>query len=313
LDLFSVSSGRRLRKLAVVSPGSDQLETPAVAKDGRLFFTFTSGPRCIPGTYAECPQFIPDSCRNTVETLSPGQKSLAALFTVTDSLSIIGPVVPRPDGQTVALSLTPCLGLHGTTGLFVRDFRTGVTRAIATSSNRCDGFGPVAWSSTGRELVFPIERASGRPIVMAGGIGCPGGRDYLALAPASGRAALTLIDPGRGCIFRAAAFDKPGIAAVEGCNQGDPEHSVGSYLGRAYLLQYSRQGNLTMRIALHLGLEQAVAATEPGTGKVLITQDQPANEPYPERDWVWEFDGRHLRPIAHYAANDAAQVLAIPW
>lgn len=313
LDLFSVSSGRRLRKLTDVSPGGDQLETPAAAKDGRLFFTLTSGPRCIPGNYAECPQFIADSCRNTVETLLPGQTSLASSFTAADSLSIIGPVVPRPDGQAVALSLTPCLGLHGTTGLFVRNFRTGVTRAIATSSNRCDGFGPVAWSSTGHELVFPIERANGRPIPMAGGIGCPGGRDYLALAPASGGAPLTLIDPGRGCIFKAAAFDKSGIVAVEGCNQGDPEGGVGSYLGHAYLLQYGRQGHLTMRIALHLGLEQAVVATEPDTGRVLITQDQPANEPYAERDWVWEFDGQHLRAIAHYAANDAAQILAIPW
>jgi hypothetical protein len=68
-----------------------------------------------------------------------------------------------------------------------------------------------------------------------------------------------------------------------------------------------------MRIPIQLGLEQAVVATEPTTGDVLITQDQPANEPYPERDWVWEFDGRHLRPIAHYKAEDAAQVLAIPW
>jgi hypothetical protein len=32
-----------------------------------------------------------------------------------------------------------------------------------------------------------------------------------------------------------------------------------------------------------------------------------------ERDWVWEFDGQHLRAIAHYKASDAAQVLAIRW
>ena len=50
-----------------------------------------------------------------------------------------------------------------------------------------------------------------------------------------------------------------------------------------------------------------------GTGNVLITQDQPANEPYPERDWIWSFDGAHLRPIANYSANDAAQIIAVPW
>jgi hypothetical protein len=28
---------------------------------------------------------------------------------------------------------------------------------------------------------------------------------------------------------------------------------------------------------------------------------------------VWEFDGHHLRPVAHYAADDAAQVIAAAW
>jgi hypothetical protein len=29
--------------------------------------------------------------------------------------------------------------------------------------------------------------------------------------------------------------------------------------------------------------------------------------------WVWEFGGHHLRPVAHYAADDAAQVIAAAW
>lgn len=317
LALFSLASGRKLRKLATVPVGADeQLATPAATDDGRLFFTFTSGPRCIAGDYAECPRFIPDSCRNTVMTLAPGQTRLRTLFTVTESQAVIGAVVPSPDAGEAALALTPCISVHGTTGLFVRDLKTGITRAIVTSANRCDGFGPTAWSPSGGDLVFPLERASGRPISMAGGIACPGGRDHLALAPARPGprpGGMKLIDADRGCIFRAAAYDRVGIVAAEGCDQGDPEHGVGSYLGYAYLLQYGPHGRLIRRIALHLGLEQAVIATEPSTGEVLITQDQPANEPYPERDWVWEFDGHHRRPIAHYKADDAAQVLALPW
>ena len=78
-------------------------------------------------------------------------------------------------------------------------------------------------------------------------------------------------------------------------------------------MQYDPHGRFIMRLTMHLGLEQAVVATEPNSGDVLITQDQPANEPYPERDWVWEFDRRHLRPIASYHADDAAQILAVPW
>jgi hypothetical protein len=315
LELFSITSGRMLRKLAPVSTkGFEGGSTPAAADDGRLFFTFVSGPRCAAsGVYMECPQFAPNSCRNDILTFSPGQSRLHPLFAVPGSDAVVGAVVPNPDDRQVALTLTPCVAIRGTTGLFVRDLGTGVTRAIVTSSNRCDGFGPTAWSRTGRELMFPIERANGRPITMAGGIGCPSGRNYLALASATQRGRLRLIDPDRGCVFRAAAFDRAGIVAAEGCNRGDPEHGVGAYLGYAYVLQYSARGHLTRRIPLHLGLEQAVLETEPSTGDALMTEDQPANEPYPERDWVYELDGHQLRPIAHYRAEDAPQVLAVPW
>jgi hypothetical protein len=316
LDLFSTAAGRRIRKLATVSTTAGELTTPAAAADGDLFMTFTSGPVCAAkGSYAECPGFTPDSCRNTVETLAPGQRTPAQSFTVAGSQTI-GEVVPSPDGRHVALAITPCIALHGTTGLFVRDLKTGATRAVTTSRNRCDDFGPAAWNAAGTELVLPLERAGAPPIKIAGGIGCPAGRSYLALAPTTataGHVKLKLIDPDRGCIFKAAAFDPQGIAAAEGCNHGDPEHGVGSFLGDAYLMQYDKAGRLMKRIQLHPGLEQANVATDPSTGNVLITQDQPANEPYPERDWIWGFDGAHLRPIANYSANDAAPIIAVPW
>lgn len=299
----------------LISDG-EQLTTPAATADGELFMTFTRGAECAPkGIYMECPRFVPNSCRNTVETLEPGQRTPALAFTVAGS-EAIGEAVPSADSRSVALSLTPCLSLHGTTGLFVRDLKTGATRAITSSANRCDGFGPAAWNTAGTELVLPLERAGGPPATMAGGVACPAGHSYLALASGTTRAGPPgpkLIAAQRGCMFKAAAFDRTGVAAAEGCNRGDPEHGVGSYLGDAYLLQYDLAGRLVSRFALHLGLEQANVATIPSTGDVLVTQDQPANEPYPERDWLWEFDGHHLRPIAHYPANDAAQMIAVPW
>jgi hypothetical protein len=54
-------------------------------------------------------------------------------------------------------------------------------------------------------------------------------------------------------------------------------------------------------------------STDRQDGSVLISQDQPANAGYPERDWVWQFDGHRLWPIASYRANDAAQVIGVPW
>jgi hypothetical protein len=316
LDLFSLSSGRKLRRLASVSVGRGlQLATPAAADDGRLFLTFTGEAVCAPkGTFAECPKFVPNSCRNIVTSLLPGQRTGRVAFTVAGSESI-GEAVPNPAGNEMALSMTPCLSLHGTTGLFVRDLKTGLTRPVTTSANRCDGFGPAAWNRTGSEVVFPLDRANGRPIPMAGGIACPGGRSYLAVAPSPKgprRGAVKLMKSDHACIFRAAAFDSVGVAAVEGCDRGDPQQGVGSYLGQAFLIQYGLEGRVIARIPLRLGLESAVVATEPSTGDVLITQDQPANEPYPERDWVWVFDGQRLRPVAHYRAFDAAQILAVP-
>ena len=318
LELFSVSSGRMLRELTAVSlDGYQQLATPAATNDGLLFLTYTSGARCAPkGLYMECPRFAPDSCRNAVETLAPGQTTAQSLFSVPGSVAITGEVVPNPDGRKVALTLTPCISTHGTTGLFVRNLNSGATQAIVTSTIRCDGFGPAAWNPTGSQLVFPLERAHGNPIQMAGGFGCPGGRNYLALASAttgSAPRALKLIKPARGCIFSAAAFDRRGVVAAEGCSHGDPEHGVGSYLGNAYVLQYSARGALRLRIPIKLG---AGGSRHRDRAELSQRPDHPGSarqRALPERDWLWEFNGYHLRAIAHYQADDAAQILAIPW
>lgn len=319
LDLFSILSGRRLKQLTTITPPAQgSLLTPVADDAGTLFMTSVQGAVCDThgGVYAECPKIIPDSCQNTVQTLAVGQRAPRQLFSAAGSQSITSAVVPSPNGRSVALSLTPCTNLQQTSGLFIRDLGTGVMRPLMTSANACDGFGPVAWNSGGTELVFPLERAGGKPFLNFGEKACPSGRTYLAIASTAhgtGAQRPRLVDPDHGCEFRSAAFDPKGIVAAEGCNQGDPEHGVGAFLGYAYLLQYDLTGYLVKRIQLHLGLEEAHIATDPRTGNVLITQDQPANEPYPERDWVWEFDGVHLRLIAHYAANDAAQIIAIPW
>jgi hypothetical protein len=317
LDEFSMASGRRLRRLARVSvPQGERLDTPAAAGDGRLFFTLTRDVLCAySGAYAECPKYEPNSCRNAVSTLAPGRSSLVPLFTVPGSRTI-GQAVPDPAGGRVALTMAPCFAVHGTAGLYVRTLATGTTRAIVTSHNTCDSFSPVAWNPSGTELAFVYGRAGGPPQTGAEGIACPAGRQYAAIAAAAPADShhLKLIAPIRGCVFGAVTFDATGLVAVEGCNHGDPDRNDGNaHLGQVYLVQYTPGGHLTRRFALRLGLEHAVLANVPHSMDLLITLDQPANEPYPERDWVWEFDGSRLRLIAHYRAEDAAQILAVPW
>ena len=226
--------------------------------------------------------------------------------------------MPDPAGDRVALTMAPCFAVHGTAGLYVRTVAGGATRAIATSHNICDSFAPAAWNPSGTQLAFVYGRAGGPPQTMAGGIACPEGREDVAVAvagPTGGRNHLKLIAPQRGCVFGTVAFDASGLVAAQGCNQGDPNprNDGNAHFGQAWLVQYTPGGHLTRRFALRLGLEQAVLANVPHSTGLLVTLDQPANGPYPERAWVWEFDGSRLRLIAHYKADDAAQVLAVPW
>jgi hypothetical protein len=207
------------------------------------------------------------------------------------------------------------VSLRGPTGLFVRDSSSQQIRPILTTLNPCDGFRRPAWSRDGSRIALVFDRAYGPPTPIAGGSACPGAVDRLAIVVAGGASAgavLQLIAPDRGCAFGSVAFDRAGLAAAEGCRHGSPPGQSATNLGNAYLLQFNHDGARTRRVALERGLEQALVATLPGRGNVLVTQDQPANEG-PEYDWVWEFNGSRLRPIAHYRALDAAQVIAVPW
>lgn len=279
-----------------------------------MLLTFTRGPVCAVTGYMECPTLISDSCRNTVQSVAPGQTSPAVLFTVPGSQTI-GEVVPSPDGTRAVLSMAPCTANVGTTGLFIRDLASGRATPVTTSNNPCDGFGRAAWNSAGTKLVFVFARAYGPP---SAGITsfCPGARNRLAIASLKGSSASrsrTLLAPDRGCVFGSASFDRDGIAATEGCKRGSPHDAPATSTGYAFLLQFNRHNRVARRVALKRGLEESLVATEPSTGDALVTQDQPANNGSPEDDWVWTFDGTRLDTISHYRAFDAAQVIAVPW
>ena len=313
LEEFSERDGRLLRRIAPVPvPAGEQLSTPAADAAGKVLLTYVGGPKCgVSGIFIDgCPQTIPNSCTNTVDVLANGKST--TMFTIPGSEVTQGGAVPNPAGTRVALAWLPCTSRVGTNGLFVLDVNGGGVTPVMRAANFCSGFGPPAWNRTGTELVFPYARASHGPTY---GISesCPQATFRLVIASASGHRPLTLLKPDRGCEFGAAAFDRLGIAAAEGCSKGSPPMMSYPGLGDAYLLQYDAHAHLLRRLALKRGLERAVVATDPHTGNVLVTQYQPANNGGPEDDWVWEFDGSRLRPIAHYRADDAAQILAIPW
>jgi len=279
-----------------------------------VYLTLTRFGRCSKtGYYMECPHWIAGSCRNQVQTIAPGRSEPQVAFEVAGS-ETIGEVVPSPHGRQVAYEMRPCVSPTGTAGMYIRTLRSGHTRAVMSSRNVCDQYGPAAWNANSTEIAFPYQPAGGRPMEMAGGFACPEGRNYLMIATTSrGSGRRVQVPAGRGCRFEAAAFDASGVLAAEGCANGGPKRQDAPNVGDAFLLQYSVNGHLKERIALKRGLEQAVLSTEPLTGNVLVTQDRPANEPYPEADYVWEFNGQRLRAIARYTAHDAAQILAVAW
>jgi hypothetical protein len=313
LDVFSLRDGRRLRSIGRLLPRtlSRQLGDLAATNRGQLFYPVTSGPVCARNGYMECPKWIPDSCVNRVERFESGVNSVA--FTMPGA-ETLGSAVPNAQGSAFALTVKPCSKERGLTGLLVRA-DGGRTHRLLTTNNRCDAYGAPSWNAAGTALVITFDQASGPPIQTAGGDGCPFGPNRLAIVRLrrSRAVAVQLTRPRRGCEVEAAGFDRSGIAAAEGCWNGSPPRSPEMDLGHAYLVQMNQSGKPLRRVPLQLGLVQAVVAPIPHTGALLVTQDQPGGQSYPERDWVWEFNGTRLRAVGHYRADGEPQVLAVPW
>jgi hypothetical protein len=306
LDVFSLRNGRLLGTIAkLASPV--RVSAPHPGPGGSILLTVSAGPTC---GEVSCEK---SSCASSVNRLDLNTGAVATLYRVPDSL-IVTDAVASPRGGMLAMSGGAC-GPE-VASVIVRDLATGRQWSIGADLPHCTGLGPVSWNPSGTELMFayaPVIDPRGLP---ANGAFCTATRParlaIVAAGHASSSRAWKLITPDRGCSFEAGAFDREGIAAVEGCRHGGPSAPGQNPLGDVYLLQLNAHQHVVARLALHLGWEQGLVTTEPD-GRVLISQDQPANEGYPERDWVWEFDGRQLRPIAHYAADDAAQVIAVAW
>ena len=314
LGAFSLQNGRRLKTfLSVDTYDQPQLRTPAADDHHHLYFTKSVGAQCAVTNYMECPRYVPNSCVNRVMRFSPGDTTLATAFTIAGSLTL-GAAVPDPGGSRMALTLSPCTTLNGTTGVFVRNLITGQTRPAFTTGNTCDQFIHPTWDASGRRIAFVFDRSRGLPKPSLGPNCTSGGVQRVAVVRSDGgsqHSGPLVVAPDRGCVFAAAAFDRLGIVAIEGCQQGHPGWQPPD--GYVYLKQFSSAGAFIRRVRIGIGLDDAELAGIPHTGSVLATLNQGANEPWPERDWVSEFNGTQLRPIAHYKAWDANQIDAVPW
>lgn len=323
LDQFSLKTGRRLGTvLSVPVATGESVSRPAARAGGPVLLTFSSGPRCAgpPGGGASAGACVPlpNSCTGRVESLNPATGAVGPLVT-TPSSTLVTDTVPSPDGRMVVMTTAGCETSYFDASLVVRNLASGQQWSIGADAARCHDLGRPAWSGDGSRLVFPygpsILPRRTKPLAQQM---CSAPRsNRLAVVP-SGRASSTtawkLIRADKGCSFESATFDRRGIAAAEGCRRGDPRGvSADPGLGDAYLLQLNRDDRVVARAALEPGWEEGLVSTVPRSRMVLVSQDQPANQSYRERDWVWEFDGYHLHAVGHYSAHDAAQVIAAAW
>jgi hypothetical protein len=308
LEQFSMTTGRPEALLGGMATGPGGFVSPVHVGPGSSITITTYRDPATARTRPPCITEITTfrySPNGEVSWVPRGRTTVRALTT---------DMVPSPAGGLQAAVTERChayMDQH----LRIDDNRTHHSWTIGADAPACHTLGTPQFDATGTRLVFPWGAARGR---QRAGDSCPTPHASDLALVAAGHGSTTRqfirVAPDPGCSYFAAAFDRTGIAAVEGCKQGSPQGFSDYSLGKGYIVQLSGpRHRVTKRIAIHRGVEQAVVAEDPATRSVLITQDQPANNGTPENDYVWSFDGTHLRLVGRYAAHDAAQILAAPW
>ena len=315
LEEFSLKDGQRLGALATVPTGLGiGVADPHSDSRGEVWMTTRSGPRCTSGISGCGP--APNSCSGTAVRFDPARHSSTTELTFPGSM-LVTDTVPSPRGHHVVMSAGGCATSFFNQHLVLRDLRSGRQWTIGADAAPCHALGEPAWSPDGAKLVFPYGPSVLAPHTRVSAGTCQAPRfNRLAVVPA-GRSSRTttwkLIKAEHGCSYQTATFDRWGIAAIEGCVQGEPhgEYSVNG--GNAYLIQLNAHHQVVLRLALARGYNAGDIANDPRTGTVLVSEYQAANQGIPVFNWVWAFDGHALRTIRRFPNDDAPSVIAEPW
>jgi hypothetical protein len=315
LEQFSLKNGRRLRALtAVPSSTGAHVANPHTDSRGGVWITTSSGPRCTSGVAGCGPE--PNSCSGTAVRFDPTTRSTKTELTFPNSI-LVADTRPSPNGRLIAMTTGGCATSFFNEHIVVRDRRSGRQWTIGADAAPCHALGDPAWNPNGTQLVFPYG-----PSVLSRHTHVPGGTctaarfSRLAVVPA-GRSSQTttwkLLKADHGCSYQAATFDRWGIAAIEGCVQGEPRGQYSVNGGNTYLVQLNSRHHVMMRLELARGYNGGDIANDPRNGTVLVSEDQGANQGIPVFNWVWVFDGHALRTIRRFPNEDAPTVIAEPW
>lgn len=319
---FSLRDGRRLGALATLAafnPPAFQVSDPHPAPPGSFELTFSRGPLCQqpPGggvSFGPCnPQ--PNTCTSVVERINLLAGSITTVLNAPNTQTVTD-AIPSPNGRRLVLIGGPCRPARRY--LTVRDLASGRQWTLGADVPRCTWIGPgAAWSPDGTRLIFPYAPVIGRPPSnpeFCNGTRLPG----LVIAAADRNStshSWTVIHADRHCGFLYGVFDPQGIAAVEGCDYGQPPGSgADPHLGDAFLLQLSGpRHQVIQRLALKRGFDGGTVVEDPRTGTVLISEYQAANDGVHPYNWVWAYANGTLRLIHRYDEDDAPEITAEPW
>ncbi len=206
LSLFDQGSGKRLRDL-VHLPQRSQVRLMGYARDGRgdVFYALGRPPDYRGNVNGGDPK--PGRCGGTVHRVEARTGATQALFAVGADRTVVSPV-PNPDGSAVAYLSQPCSAAFAQ-AVVVRDLASGRERRLSVSSG--SAIAP-SWSMDGTRLLFSVFFPTQHGEADAPGF-------VVAAARAGGQQPRTVVrhSPDPGCVVGRAAFDRAGIAIVEGC------------------------------------------------------------------------------------------------
>ncbi len=313
LEEFSLSDGRPVRQLATLPEDVSEMHTGSAST---VWLTMTVGPRERNNTAGGDP--APNSCSGRVERLdlATGESQTVLSF---PSSKLVDEAVPNPSGQRLVMLAGTCTRSYFNQHLLVKDLRLKRQWTIGADAAPCHEISTPSWSTDGSRLVFAYGPANSSrlPETPTNDLGkgvCtrnrPGEVAVVSAEHSSQFSSAQLIPPPRGCSYQAAVFDRHGIAAVEGCEQGTPPEyaGLGDDDGDAYLVQLNSHGRTVLRLALRRESNITRLASDPSSGLVLVSESQGENT-RPAFDWIWTFDGHRLRAVGHYNAH----VTAEPW
>jgi hypothetical protein len=315
LELFSSTSGRPAQTLASLPSWPASVSNPHATRDRALWMALSQGPRYRSGVAGGDP--APFSCRGAVARFDPVRGSTRTILTFPRS-SLVTDAVPSADSGRLALLAGGCTTSYLNQHLLVRGLLSGRQWTIGSDALPCHALSSPAWSADGAKLVFaygPSTLASPKPYVP--GL-CPAPQPSELAIAAGGRptplAKWQLIPASKGCSFQSAVFDRSGIAAIEGCSHGAPPRSAADTdLGDAYLVQLDSRYRMVLRMRLFRGSALGTLGRDPNTDEVLVSEDQAGNQGSRTFDWIWSFDGRHLRLVTRFPNQASPVVTAEPW